>query len=402
MLRRPGAAALAYLAAAPAFARAQSDAAETDARASDTAGSHAAGQGAARDAPQTPPDDDGWPDVSGFLNEKYGFLPMVFPITEPAVGYGAVGGVAFISKPLGAARAGLGRPNITFVGGLGTENGSWGVFAADMRYWLDDRLQTLAGVAYASVNLDFHGLGKDSLLEDDPLRYQLGPAAAAVQARYRLGETLLWAGLRYAFAVTEVSFEAPPATARLPDYDESSKVGGLTAVISYDSRDNMFTPTRGSYLEANFGLYGEALGGDDQFQRAALVAIQYFPLPFGLYLGLRGDAAASFGDAPFYLQPFVLLRGVPVMRYQGEQLAQAEAELRWQFWRRFSLLGFAGGGMVWNDFARIDNSRGVVSGGAGFRYEIAREYGIHTGIDIAFSQDTTAFYLQVGSAWMRP
>jgi len=68
--------------------------------------------------------DDGWFDVSGFLDEKFGFLPVVIPITEPAVGYGAAGALTFLSKPLGAARDGFGRPDITIVGGLGTQNGS--------------------------------------------------------------------------------------------------------------------------------------------------------------------------------------------------------------------------------------------------------------------------------------
>src|SRR6516164_7355446 len=62
-------------------------------------------------------------DVSRFLDQRYGFLPLAVPITEPAVGYGAAGGLAFISSPLGDAAAGHGRPNITFVGGLGTDNG---------------------------------------------------------------------------------------------------------------------------------------------------------------------------------------------------------------------------------------------------------------------------------------
>jgi hypothetical protein len=75
--------------------------------------------------------EDGWLDLSGFLDEKYGFLPLVIPITEPAVGYGAAGALAFISKPLGETRAGFGRPDITIVGGLGTENGSWGGMAGD-------------------------------------------------------------------------------------------------------------------------------------------------------------------------------------------------------------------------------------------------------------------------------
>ncbi|HWO10166.1 MAG TPA: hypothetical protein VNN80_11820, partial [Polyangiaceae bacterium] len=145
-------------------------------------------------------------------------------------------------------------------------------------------------------------------------------------------------------------------------------------------------------------------GVEDQFERAVLVAIQYFRLPFHLYLGLRGDAASSFGDAPFYLQPFVNLRGVPLLRYQGEQSAQAEAELRWQFWQRFSLVAFGGGGGGWNDFERLDdgNARGVVAGGGGFRYELARSYGIHAGFDVAVSRDMVAFFFEVGSGWMRP
>lgn len=347
-------------------------------------------------------DADGWPDASDFLDKKYGFLPVAMPITEPAVGYGAAGGVAFLSRPLGDARAGLGRPNMTFVGGMGTENKSWGTFAGDMRHWLDDRVQTLVGMAYVSVKLDFHGLGENSALEDNPIRYTLEPAAFALRARYRFGDTLLWAGASYAFATTEVLVDAPDQIPSLPDYDRHSRVGGITPSAAYDSRDNMFTPTRGSYLEASCGVFGKAFGGQDSFQRASLTGLQYFALPLDLYLGFRGDATAAFGDAPFYLHPYISLRGVPVMRYQGEEIAQFEAELRWQFWGRLSVLGFGGVGSAWNDFEHVDDSQSVFAGGAGMRYELASRYGLHMGVDVAGSRDTTAFYIQVGSAWMRP
>jgi hypothetical protein len=89
--------------------------------------------------------EDGWFDVSGFLDEKYGFLPVAIPITEPAVGYGAAVGLAFLNQPLGEARPGFGRPDITIAGGLGTENGSRGAVLADVRHWLDERLQTQVG-----------------------------------------------------------------------------------------------------------------------------------------------------------------------------------------------------------------------------------------------------------------
>jgi len=83
-------------------------------------------------------------------------------------------------------------------------------------------------------------------------------------------------------------------------------------------------------------------------------------------------------------------------------VAQVEAELRWQFWKRFSLVGFVGGGAAWNNFERFDNSQTLVTGGAGFRYEIARKYGLHMGLDVAFGPDSSAIYVQFGSAWARP
>jgi outer membrane protein assembly factor BamA len=346
--------------------------------------------------------DDGWLDLSGFLDERYGFIPLVIPVTEPAVGYGAAVALAFIDKPMGEAAAGFGRPDITAVGGLGTENGTWGAMAGNVSYWLDDSLQTTVGVIRASINLDFQGIGQDGALKDHPLTYTLEPLGGMARAKYRLGHSQAWAGLSYALASTRVKFDAPAGTPGLPDFQRESRVGGLTPSLTYDSRDNIFTPTRGTYVEAGAGLFSEALGGDGEFQRVNLTAMHFLPLVPKLTLGVRGDAAFSFGDVPFYLRPFVSLRGVPVMRYQGEETAQVEAELRWQLWKRFSLVGFVGAGGAWNHFERFSNSVTVVSGGAGFRYEVARKYGFHMGVDVAFGPDTTAVYVQFGSAWARP
>jgi hypothetical protein len=366
----------------------------------------------AEDAPQPQPaparsskfrsPDDGWLDISGFLDEKYGFLPVVLPITEPAVGYGAAAGMAFISSPLGDAEAGHGRPDITMVGGLATENGSRGAVIGDVRYWLDDRLQTLAGLLYASVNLDFYGIGRDSSLFDHPLRYNLEPRGGTLQTKYRLGNSVLWAGLNYAYATTEVHFETRADNPNIPEFRSRSDVSGFTPSLTFDSRDNIFTPTRGSYLEANVGLFSSALGGDDEFQRASLLLMHFRPLCENLYLGLRGDFAASFGDTPFYLRPFVSLRGAPIMRYQGEDTADIEAELRWQFWNRWSVVGFVGGGGAWNNLERFENVQSLVTGGGGLRYEIARKYGIHAGLDVAAGPDNSAIYFQLGGAWARP
>lgn len=348
------------------------------------------------------PSDDGWADLSEFIDKAYGFMPLIIPITEPAVGYGAAGALAFIDKPNTEDIAGFGRPNITVVGGLRTENGTKGGFAGDIRYWMDDRLKTMIGAVDASVNLDFYGIGLNDALTASPRRYNLDTQGGMLQANYRLHNSKYWLGLNYLLADTKIEFDVLPQLVDLPNYTKESRISGLTPSLIYDSRDTIFTPTAGSYYDLSVELYSQYLGSDFDFQRLNLTGIHYWPLHQKVTLGVIAGAIASFGDVPFYLYPFINLRGAPKMRYQGEQTAQVEAELRWQFWKRFSLIGFAGMGAAWNEFEKFENEKDVTTGGVGFRYEIARKYDLHVGIDAAFGPDGTAYYVQFGSAWMRP
>lgn len=202
--------------------------------------------------------DDGWLDLSEYIDQTYGFVPVVMPITEPAVGYGAAGALVFIDKPTTESGAGSGRPNITVLGGMGTENGTKGLVAGDLRYWLDDRLITLVGAVHASVNLDFYGVGQDGLLKNNPLSYNIEPQGGLVQAKYRMGTSKSWAGLGYSLATTQVSFDAPAATPGLPDFQRESRVGGLIPSFTYDSRDNKWLRSRqncgGNYGNASVWL----------------------------------------------------------------------------------------------------------------------------------------------------
>lgn len=108
-------------------------------------------------------------------------------------------------------------------------------------------------------------------------------------------------------------------------------------------------------------------------------------------------------EPPFYLNPFVQLRGVPAMRYQGEIVADAEFELRYQILNRWSILGFGGVGFTWNDTSSGQVYRqDVIAGGLGFRYLLARKYGMHAGLDFGVSDRSgTAVYIQFGTAWLR-
>jgi hypothetical protein len=45
---------------------------------------------------------------------------------------------------------------------------------------------------------------------------------------------------------------------------------------------------------------------------------------------------------------------------------------------------------------------GVVAGGGGIRYLLARKFGLHYGVDVARGPEDWAIYFQFGSAWSRP
>lgn len=345
--------------------------------------------------------EDGWVDVSAFLDTGHGFIPIAAPITEPAVGYGGAGGLVFIRRNPPLPNGHYRRPNMTMVGGLGTENGTWAAFAGHSGSWRNDALQTLVGGIYGSVELDWFGFG-DSPLNDRPAHYQLEPAGGFAQGRYRIGESRVQVGLAYGLASFDVSFDGDAQPVEISNDDLESRIGGIIPALIYDSRDNAFTPTSGLYGEVDAALFGEVLGGTSNFQRLIAAAMVYRPLGSRVFAGVRGDAAFSFGEAPFYTRPYIALRGVPVMRYVGENAASVELEARWQFWRRISVIGFTGYGSAWSDFAGIDSDQSVTTGGGGLRYELARRYGLHMGVDIAWGPDETAWYIQFGSAWFRP
>jgi hypothetical protein len=160
--------------------------------------------------------------------------------------------------------------------------------------------------------------------------------------------------------------------------------------LEHDSRDNFFTPSRGwkGFLEAMF--YSPDFGSDEEYETYRAHFFGYLPLSEKFVLGGRLDMRAARGDAPFYQLPYIELRGIPALRYQGDETAVVEAELRWNVTPRWAIVAFAGTGHA---------EESASAWGAGFRYLIARRLGIYMGVDIARGPEETAFYIQAGSAW---
>ena len=76
--------------------------------------------------------EDGKFDISAFLATAYGFIPLLVPITDPAVGYGAVAAAVFVHGEPPAEGEPFVRPTISVIGALKTENDTRGWFGANL------------------------------------------------------------------------------------------------------------------------------------------------------------------------------------------------------------------------------------------------------------------------------
>lgn len=340
---------------------------------------------------------DGAVDLSYFMASVYGFLPFLMPVTEPALGYGVAGGPVFIHRDIEALKRGeTSPPSLTMIGGMYTENGSWGLAAIHSGVWKNDHIRYLGAAIYGSMNLTFY----PSLLPLD-FKFNLRTLVFIQQFAIRFGEMKLYGGLRYQFSGTNVRFDRVLDVPGVEPWEMDTNLGGAGPLLFLDYRDNTFTPNKGVYAKAGWTHFAPWLGGDVTFNTSALYGLWYaHPAPW-LVTGLRAEYQGSQGDIPFFSKPFINLRGVPAMRFQDFSTITLETEERFNLTSRWALTAFGGVGKAFNPERDFKDYEWAYNYGAGFRYKMARLFGIYSGVDFAWGPDSWGFYIVFGHVWNR-
>ncbi|MFC1688860.1 glyceraldehyde-3-phosphate dehydrogenase [Pseudomonadota bacterium] len=344
---------------------------------------------------------DGNMDMSDYLASAKGFLPVPIIITEPAVGFGLGAAVAYFHRPLeleSEEHPHQGPPSISFGFGAKTENDTYFYGGGHSGVWKDDHIRYLGAIAKININLKFYpDLGGPGVGEEG-IKFNVDGTFLLQEAKFRLKESNWWLGADYFYLSADNRFDIFEDI-ELPNPQFEFKQGGLGMLLEYDGRNTTFTPTKGLQAVLSFRNYDEVWGSDFDFN--SLKGSLFHYTPFGDYssLGLRLEGEKVSGDVPFFSYPFVSLRGIPAMRYQGEGVLTAEAEYLWGLTPRWTVVFFGGVGRT----SAIDpfeaKDRTVGAGGLGFRYRLARKLGLQAGVDVARGPEDTSVYLTVGSAW---
>lgn len=345
---------------------------------------------------------DGKFDISAMLMSGKGFMAVPIIVTEPAIGFGLGAAVGFFhGKPQGdidvwdesIALEDIPPPTVSGAAAMYTTNDSWFAAGFHSGHYKRDKLRNTSALGLAKLNLTFYE-------GDTPLEFKIDGMFLFEEFKARLGGSDWFLGGRYMYLDTKNSFRDDPGDV-IPDGQLDSANAALSFVGYYDSRDTIFTPSKGQEASMVISRYDKRLGGDFDYNQFDLRVTSNHQVHEKWNLGVffSGQFTAG-GEPPFYGLPYIKLRGVPVLRYQGGKAVSTELEARWNVVGRWSVLGFAGAGRAWGSDI-LPEYTGIYAGGVGGRYLIARRMGMQVGIDVAQGPEQTVFYLVIGSGWPR-
>jgi hypothetical protein len=335
-------------------------------------------------------------------------LPIPVFITEPAVGDGLGLVIAYFHRkkdqPEGTTVASpnsIGElskeqappPTVTGIFGAYTSNETRAGGIGHMNSFKDDHIRFTGLAAYADLNSTFY-------LLDQPFKFNLNGFLAYQETRVRFRDSKWFWGIGLSYLDANTSFKLElPEEAPIDLFGVDLKNVGLSGKLAWDSRDNTSMPNTGQLIDLSLWRYDEALGGDYDFWNAKLKLLSFHQLHEKFVLGVRFEYSAIDGRAPFFAIPWVSLRGIAAMRYQGDRVGVAELEGRYNFTAKWAMVGFTGFGKVSSDIPVFDTQQDIYSYGLGARYKIFDAQNIWVGIDIARVPEDYNWYIQVGQAW---
>ena len=323
-------------------------------------------------------------------------LPVVFYTPETHLAYGVLGVTLF--KTDSTART----SNIDFAV-IHTQNRqtviepTYTVFTKGEKYLIRGML------LYTKFPELYYGLGHRTKLDQEELiSYRSLRATNRFLRQLRQG---WFVGVQQQYFKTfdiHRSTERPlPAQTLIGELGSVVNGVGLASVI--DTRDNIYSPSRGWYADVSFMKYANVLGSQFTFTNVLFDIRHYQALSPSTLLAGQFYLNMNNGEVPFKqaatLGGSSLLRGYYNGRYRDNNALIMQAEVRQRLVGRLGGVVFAGVGDVahrLNEFAVGDLKP---TGGLGLRYLISQKEHLNIRVDAAVGRQTHGFYINISEAF---
>lgn len=274
-----------------------------------------------------------------------------------------------------------------------TTNKSYFIASFNKWYFKEDNWRAQLFLATGNQNAQFF---VDDI--DVPDFYDYGTKANMINfSLQRKVIKALYVGVGYAYAHYDTKYEDDIEPGSV------SHTNGLQLNVMYDSRDEVYYPTKGDKIKLRWLNYPTWFGNDINANKIISEYDKYFPMRNGTdVLAARFYGKFGLGNIAFEQQTTIGgndIRGYSEGKYRGDGLMDVQAEYRYNFGKKMGLVGFAGLATIYGSDTQSFNWKLYPGAGAGFRYRAFKTEKFNVGLDAAVGKGDWGLYFRIGEAF---
>ncbi len=323
-------------------------------------------------------------------------LPIVYYTPETHVGYGLLGAYLF--------RAGANaRTSNIDVAAIYTQNHQLVIDPTLTIFTRDEKYLIKANLLYTQFPEFYYGIGSDTRPNNRELiSYDSFRTYAKVLRQVRRG-WFLGVQQQYfrTFNVHRSSTTPYPANTLIGELGSRTNGLGLSSIV--DTRDNIYSATRGWYAEVSGLAYRSLFGSEYTFTNYLIDLRHYQSLTPKTVFAWQAYVNLNTGTVPFKqaatLGGSMLMRGYYNGRYRDNHAIILQAELRQRLVGRLGGTVFVATGDVAHRLDEFSVGDLKVTGGAGLRFLLSRQEHVNLRVDAAFGRNTQGIYFNISEAF---
>jgi len=174
---------------------------------------------------------------------------------------------------------------------------------------------------------------------------------------------------------------------------------GFGLFVTYDSRDFLPNPYRGTYARFEQLFFPDFWG--NKFKRTEILFRQYNKIWKGAILASDLQAIFNYGNTPWSMVALLggsyQMRGYYEGRYRDEDLIQAQIEIRQHIYNRHGIVIWGGAGQVFRDLHHFKWTHTLPTYGIGYRWEFKKRVNVR--LDYGIGKGQSAFYFNIDEAF---
>ncbi len=235
----------------------------------------------------------------------------------------------------------------------------------------------------------FYGIGGDTRSEDEErfLSMQYGGRIALL---YKF--TSDWSlGPAYRFFSSDIQERDEDGMLMTGDIEGSDtyNISGAGLTTEWDTRDNIYYPTKGLKFSWRTTGYHPALGSDYKFAQSCIDLRKYVSVMKKHILAMQILLSNSFGEVPFLqlykLGGLEMLRGFYQTRFRDRNYLAAQIEYRYPIYKSFGGALFGAIGDVCEEMDELSIRKVKAAAGIGVRYRLAKTNNLNLRFDFALN-----------------